>query len=346
MCDVTERPAAADAADTVGRWLAERFGGQVDLLGAPTTAGDGYDTAVHFVRFGGAVLPPEWRRDLVIRIHPTADRSGLARHEAAAQNWCAERRYPAPRVLAVFGAGELSDLPLQVVERAPGDTMLAAVLGRPWRAPAMLRRLADLHADLHDLPVDDFPAPVDDPSLTLAARRLRPVPSWIDRLPAADADALGDALERLRPVLPRLDVADPSVCHGDMHPLNVLVARDGTTTVIDWTDVALGDPHGDVARTALLFEVARVATSAPLERAALGATGGWMRTTYLDRYRARRPLDDERLRRWQAVHALHGWGQVLALHAGLFGDGNAAAANVPPELAPWLRDRFELSLAG
>ncbi len=335
---------AATAADAVGSWLAGRFGGRVDLLGTPSTAGDGYDTSVHFVRYGGQVLPAEWRRDLVLRIHPTVDRSGLAEHEAAAQNWCAARGYPAPRVLAVFGAGDLLDLPVQVVERAPGDTMLAATMRRPWRAPALLRRLARLHASLHALPVEGFPPAAGGAAVTLAVRRLQPVHTWIPRLPAADAAALADGLERLGTILPLLDVDDPSVCHGDMHPLNVLVDRRGTETVIDWTDVALGDPLGDVARTALLFEVARVAASSPPERAVLGAAGGWMRTTYLDAYRARRPIDGERLRRWQAVHALHGWGQVVALHAGLFGEAGAASRNVPPELAPWLRARFEASL--
>lgn len=346
---MAHQPTAAEAADAVGRWLAGRHDGRVDLLGRPTTAGDGYDTAVSFVRYGGTVLPPEWRRDLVLRVHPTADRSALARHEAAAQNWCADRGYPAPRVLAVFDAGDLVDLPLQVVERAPGRTMLAATLRAPWATRRVIRRLASLHADLHDLAPASFPAPPDAAGgtpLTLAARRLRPVPGWISQLPSATAAPLADALERVTATLPALDTEDPRVCHGDFHPLNVLLAGDGAAAVIDWTDVAVGDPHGDVARTALLFEVAHVASTSPVERAVLGAGAGWMRRTYLESYRRRRSLDDDRLRQWEAVHCLHGWGQVSALHAGLFPGASRAAGSVPPALAGWLERRFEAALAG
>jgi aminoglycoside phosphotransferase (APT) family kinase protein len=42
------------------------------------------------------------------------------------------------------------------------------------------------------------------------------------------------------------------LCHGDLHPGNVLVDRDGPV-VIDWFDAAVGSPVADVARTSLLI---------------------------------------------------------------------------------------------
>lgn len=47
-----------------------------------------------------------------------------------------------------------------------------------------------------------------------------------------------------------------SVCHGDFHPVNVIMSAKGPI-VIDWLDAGRGDPTLDVARTLLLLEHAR-----------------------------------------------------------------------------------------
>lgn len=43
------------------------------------------------------------------------------------------------------------------------------------------------------------------------------------------------------------------LCHGDYHPSNVIVQRDGTVYVIDWSHVTQGCASADAARTYLLF---------------------------------------------------------------------------------------------
>jgi aminoglycoside phosphotransferase (APT) family kinase protein len=42
-----------------------------------------------------------------------------------------------------------------------------------------------------------------------------------------------------------------ALCHGDLHPLNVILAGDGPV-VIDWVDASAGNPLADVARTTVL----------------------------------------------------------------------------------------------
>ena len=43
------------------------------------------------------------------------------------------------------------------------------------------------------------------------------------------------------------------LCHGDFNPSNIIVAEDGTMSIIDWAHVTLGNASADVARTYLLF---------------------------------------------------------------------------------------------
>ncbi len=43
------------------------------------------------------------------------------------------------------------------------------------------------------------------------------------------------------------------VCHGDLNPSNIIIAKDGTPYTIDWAHATQGNASADVARTYLLF---------------------------------------------------------------------------------------------
>ena len=324
----------ADVADAVRSWLEEAYGTPVLDAVAPTAIGTGFSTLIHFVQFTGSGLPPQWRAPLVVRIHQSVDQASVARREAAIQTWCHDREFPAPRVLMVFEPDELLPLPVQVMERAPGTTMLEGIMKAPWRAACMLERLADLHLRLHAIPIEGWP---EAKEAGLAARRLALVRRSLDR---HEDPELRDALTRAEQLLPELYAAERVPCHGDFHPLNVMVDGD-QTTVIDWTDAALGDRHGDVARTYLLFHVAAIAATTRVEKTVLKASHGWLAGRYRGAYERVHPLDPERLRHWEALHLLHGWAQVVDAHR----EGSRAASRVPLDLATWLRARFEWAVA-
>jgi aminoglycoside phosphotransferase (APT) family kinase protein len=343
-------PEVTDAADpnAVGeafrRWAADRFGGAVVLAEPATSTGEGFDTRIVFAQLSGEVLPANWRAPLVLRIQPSVDRIGLARREADVQNWCAAGGYPAPRVLAVIEPGDMLELPVQVMERAPGTTMLTSMTARPWRVPGLVRRLADLEVRLHGLATEGWPGHGGD--VSLADRRLA-FPRLM--VPQLDDARLSSALATAEEIAAALADAPTVVCHGDLHPLNVMV--DGrASAVIDWTDAALGDRHGDVSRTALLFLVGAIAAENAVERMVLRALGPVLRRMFLRSYMrgSPTPIDADRLRRWEALHCVHGWTQVAALHAGLLDDDTKPDENrqrVSPALADWLAARFARAAA-
>src|SRR5262249_61698497 len=43
----------------------------------------------------------------------------------------------------------------------------------------------------------------------------------------------------------------PSILHLDFHPVNIVVPRDRSPAVLDWSFVDVGDPHADAASTVL-----------------------------------------------------------------------------------------------
>jgi aminoglycoside phosphotransferase (APT) family kinase protein len=156
---------------------------------------------------------------------------------------------------------------------------------------------------------------------------------------------LAAALEAVAALGPMAVGGEAVVCHGDFHPLNVVV--DGTdAAVIDWTDAGLGPREADVARTLLLFRVAALAADGRVARIVLGRVGPVLSRRYARAYAGSAVLDERRMRAWEALHAVHGWAQVHTLHAGGFdGATSAEVGKVPPGLTTYLRERVELALA-
>src|SRR5436190_9836888 len=189
----------------------------------------GYDNRICLVQFAGDGLPVEWTRPLVARVASTPDRLATAEREAAIQNWCVAHDVPAPAVLAVIPPGDGFETPVQIMERAPGKTLLDAFSQSPLRLPSLVDALAALHARLHRTAVDDWPSAVDGGD-TLLDRRLAGVRH---ALTLEDSPPLRRALDAVERLAPQLQDAHAVACHGDFHPLNVLIEGDDLT-IIDW----------------------------------------------------------------------------------------------------------------
>lgn len=300
----------------------------------------GLDSFIHAIALGGEGLPPEWAAPLIVRLLPSRDRIPQAIREAAVQDWASTQGFNAPKVLAVLRPEDGLDLPAQVMERAPGTTMLDVLTRRPWRTRQMIDRLAELSLRLHSLPVDGWPS-LTDP-LALVDQRLALPRRVVEHI---EVPGLRDVLERATDLAP-LAVAGPAVaCHGDFHPLNVIV-HEHQASVIDWTDAGLGPREADVSRTLLLFNVASIAAETRLERAVLRIVGPRLERRYRHSYEARSSLDPSLLRQWEVLHAVHGWAQIAMLHAGGFeGASSAEATKVPVGVVDFLRARIDLALS-
>jgi aminoglycoside phosphotransferase (APT) family kinase protein len=153
------------------------------------------------------------------------------------------------------------------------------VFGVPKLFREMPCRLARLMAELHALPVGDLAydgtaTALDD----VAPGRIR---EWME----ANAPA---------PV-------PPVVVHGDLHGANLLVARDQVTGVLDWELATIAPPEFDVARTACILALLPGVVRAA-QRLLVGA-GRRSAHRFVDAHASRHPLDRERLRWYEVLHA-------------------------------------------
>jgi len=221
-----------------------------------------------------------WRDDAIIKVLRPGFPDRLAEREAAVAERVTSAGLAAPRFLGIERVEGRIGL---VYERVGGPSMLDRLTGRPWLIDDLARRFATLHAAMHEAPGTGLPEQIA--ALGTAIERST------DILGTARRDA---ALVRLRDLTP-----GGVVCHGDMHPGNVIMATTGPV-VIDWLTAGAGAAEADVARTLFLLVDSDVPGVYPrLQRAIIDAVRRRFADRYVREYRRRRALDEDQLRRWR-----------------------------------------------
>jgi aminoglycoside phosphotransferase (APT) family kinase protein len=173
-----------------------------------------------------------------------------------------------------------------VMEHADGVPLLAGlddvrgVLGAPrrlWRMPDVL---ASVMAALHT--VDPVPIRARLASVDGAATT---VPEMLDMLRSSSVRIARPDLAQVaqwlidHPCAPAPDV----VCHGDLHPFNVLSDERGQVTLLDWSAAMLAPRAYDVAFTSFMLADAPVEVPRPL-RGLVRAAGRRLAARFVRRY--------------------------------------------------------------
>jgi len=313
----------------LGTFLAAHLGQpSVRFAESPEPVLHGWDTYIYMFRLDGAAgaVADEWAQPLVLRIYADPEQWTRAETETAIQRFVAGRGIPAPRPLALVDAAAPFGLPFMIMERLPGRTMVHHIGFNPIRASRTFAAMAAFHARLHRLPVDGWPFPGDAP---LVDRQLALLRDDADRLDVHDADeALLWLEQHKQAVIPE----ESSLCHGDFHPLNVLVDAGAQMSAVDWGLAMVGDRHCDVANTLAVVRLVPAASLGRVQRIITSVLRRWMAARYLASYRALLPLDEARLRYWETFQAVRWW-----IAFSIFVDQGSGAAGLKAESTRYIR---------
>lgn len=200
---------------------------------------------------------------VVLRLAP--DRQ-LAAWETTLQAGVAEQGYPTPAVHASNFTPAGDGRAWCVMDYTDGAPLLGglsgpqALIALPRLATGLPDTLARAAANLHRLD----PEPIEA-ALSRATDRTIGVDGLLDNYRSRASDLtdapLLRALERL--AMTRPDSNLRVVCHGDLHPFNVLV-NDNQTVVLDWTAGQIAHPAYDLAFTYLVLANPPLTTPKPL----------------------------------------------------------------------------------
>jgi aminoglycoside phosphotransferase (APT) family kinase protein len=218
--------------------------------GTPVPLAGGYWASMFRVPVTGQ--PDGVGSDLVVRFAP---HPAMGAKEAEVQRAVAAQGFPTPPVWVSAPDGS-RDGWWSVMDFAAGNPLLAGLDGLAVlrRAPSLVRtlpaQLAEAATALHRL---------DPEPITAAVHATATGVAWStgDVLQQLRAGAQGAGRDDVVAALDALAADQPSaggevVCHGDLHPFNVL-ERDGGLVVLDWTGALLAHPCFDLAFTELLL---------------------------------------------------------------------------------------------
>ena len=219
----------------------------------------------------------------VVKIPEVSTADGWIHSEAKYAEAARSVGAPAPRLLGIERIGGRA---ASVWERVDGASIWQHVVDQPTRSAELGRLLADVQLALFELV----------PPVTLPGQRDRLV-SKIRRSAATIDASLAGALELLPDA-----AGTPRLCHGDLHPSNVILAPGGPM-IVDWFDASRGDPIADVARSVLTLrsDGANPPRHLPgANRATLDA----LTDAYVARLSEHLEIDRELFARWQAINAV------------------------------------------
>jgi aminoglycoside phosphotransferase (APT) family kinase protein len=227
----------------------------------------------------------EWTPGTVIKLlNP-----GIPTHWAAIEADITGRVHDAGLAApATEGVVEVDGRPGVVLERLDGETMWDRMKVAPDEVPQLIEVLIDIQTELHQAPLIE--------GLPLLPTRLR--------RKIEEATLLSEA-ERAE-TLAMLERAPPgrALCHGDMHPANIVMATRGMV-IVDWFDAAVGDAGADIARSSLLLRPAE--TEASRASHLEGATDAFLdlvHCAYLSALVRRQLIDAAAFTEWEAILAV------------------------------------------
>lgn len=271
--------------------------GYLDWAAPPTPLRGGFWAEMYTVEL--ADPPAALAGPLVARIMPDPD---TAAFETAIQRHVHRCGLPVPAIRAAKGPTDELDRAWTLMDLAAGQPTLSGLTatGAVRRAPALYQGLPDLlaraAADLHRCPTNgpDLDDHHDRADIHAFLARIATQADSIDR-----PDLAGTA-RTLTEQAPTRRV----VCHGDLHPFNLLVDGD-RWTILDWSTAVLGDPHYDLGFTTLMLANPPLGGPAP-GRALSRRIGHRLAQRFLHTYtqHSGTPIDLERLAWGHAVHAL------------------------------------------
>lgn len=244
----------------------------------------GFETEIYRFKLSGA--GKGLSQYLVLRLYPEFYGVQNALWESTIQNVLASVGYPTAEVHFVCKDMSILGGAFFIMDYLPGKLLMSA------SAEIVPTILGGTHAELHQLNPEPLVKAlkmqgIDEHGYSLDARL-----NWLQsktKLHPWLLDGYQWLCENRPPEPTQL-----SVCHGDFHPLNILVKDGAVTGVLDWGGFSIADPVFDIANTFVIITIpAKYLVQPPMDLPAVDWDGFAAR--YLSEYQKYKTMDKTNL---------------------------------------------------
>lgn len=220
----------------------------------------------------------EWEQDKILKLF----RAGLPKMVIEKEYEISANIYKqlslVPKVYKLIEIDNRSGL---IYERINGITMMKVIASKPWRVKKEAQRLAELHKSIQQKV--DFELPN-------CKTRLKDNISKTELLQ-------DDVKTRLYEYIDELE-EDNILCHGDFHPDNVLITKNGEI-IIDWMTATQGNPLADIARTSVMFKFGVVPVKMYIEKQIINFIRNKFYLEYIKHYINLTGVKIEQIEQWE-----------------------------------------------
>ena len=262
----------------------------LQYISAPQPIMGGYETSILKIHLQNS--PKGIPEILIVRIFKQYASPGIALRESIIQNAVAAAGVPAPQVFLSCSDSSVLGGEFNVMQYMVGTRMIDTPRDD---SPELLARSQN---QLHIIDADPIITTLatqgfKEERFTLPGRL-----QWIQRqILEKDCPWLQPGLTWLQQNEPRIPKL--VICHGDFHPINILIDEGKISGILDWSSFQISDPAHDVASTKVIGSIL-----API--LVPGAIAPDYIERYLAAYQALRPLDTDTLQYFEVVRLIQG----------------------------------------
>lgn len=308
--------------EALARILTDHLGASITLRSEPSPISGGFWAAIYGFEIASAdgdsgAIPPAWSGRLVLRVMPNRER---AMHEIIVQRAVAEAGFPTPPVLH-DGYDEALGGAFMIMPFATGRPPMAGLgPGSLLSVPRLFRRLpvqlAEVALKLHQIDAEPIGEALREAGLGGSGSG-DGAESRLNMITAA-AGTDGRGFDRLLAWFDERRPHDPPLvmCHGDLHPFNLLIDDAGRTTVLDWTNGELMPREFDVGFAAGLLRCAPIKVPS-VTRPIVRRLTAWLAQRFIDTYERSARLDRSRLAWFEALQHARCLAEVATARSGL-----------------------------
>ena len=210
--------------------------------------------------------PAKFPSDLVLRHFRHAHEVHRVIRESTVQNAAACGGHAVPRV-PIDSVGELLlNRPFLLMERLPGSNMGETIFADQALIPRFPGIMANLQYGLHRLDPTKLMHHLGNSGVDVdhmkPTRLLGRITAIAEAAQAPDLIEISDWLNNNYPK----QHDSLSICHGDLHPNNILMHNGEVSGLIDWGNAMFTDPEYDIAVTKTILSIAPPLTTSEFQK--------------------------------------------------------------------------------
>ena len=157
--------------------------------------------------------------------------------------------------------------------------------------------LAGAHVQLHKIDPSGIMEKLVQAGINLDNISLKGRLTWLERqIGPNKLEWLMEGLEWVLDNTP-LEPSQLSICHGDFHPLNIIVHQGAVSGVLDWSGFVVTDPAYDIGSTKVIIKIAAPSLIP-------GLNYDTLTKRYIELYQEEIPLEKEHIEFYEAYRCL------------------------------------------